>query len=137
MEISRTLESCLRQGVTVVGLPCTITSVSGSEVSCLTASYGKTSAVNPGKGAVVLTLTVTGTAAATANATYEYIDLWSRYTTWGGEYINGVKNVIPGLETTGDSIWIQAGQRLLLDCDIDVYFLIVQGDLEFDRRSML
>ena len=53
-------------------------------------------------------------------------------TTWGGEYINGVKNTIPGLETTGDSMWIQPGQRILLDCDIKVYMLIVQGNLEFD-----
>ena len=40
-------------------------------------------------------------------------------------YINGVKNTIPGVEAQGQSIWIQAGQRLLLDCDIDVYMLIV------------
>lgn len=57
-------------------------------------------------------------------------------TTWGGEYINGVKNTIPGLETTGDSMWIQPGQRILLDCDIKVYMLIVQGNLEFDRKDI-
>ena len=127
--------------VTVVGLPCMITSVSGNEVSCLTSSYGKTSAANSGNGAVHLTLPAIGTAAATGNATYEYVDLWSRYTTWGGEYIvdrkgEYVKNTIPGVETTGDTIWIQTGQRLLLDADIDVYLLIVQGDLEFDRKDI-
>ena len=109
--------------VTVVGLPCAITSVAGSEVVCLTASHGRTTAANPGNGPVLLTLPAIGSAAATANATYEYIDLWSRYTTWGGEYVGGVRNRIPGLETTGDSVWIQTGQRLLLDCDIDVYEL--------------
>ena len=51
-------------------------------------------------------------------------------------YINGVKNTIPGVEAQGQSIWIQAGQRLLLDCDIDVYMLIVQGTLEFDRKDI-
>ena len=51
-------------------------------------------------------------------------------------YINGVKNTIPGVEAQGQSIWIQAGQRLLLDCDIDVYMLIVQGTLEFDRTDI-
>ena len=71
--------------VTVVGLPCTVTNVSAYEVSCLTASYGTTSRDNPGDGVVLLTLHASGAAAATANATYEYIDLWSRYTTWGGE----------------------------------------------------
>ena len=63
------------------------------------------------------------------------------YTTWGGEYVTDwtgdlVKNTIPGLETTGDTVWIQTGQRLLLDCDISVYMLIVQGDLEFDRKDI-
>ena len=122
--------------VTVVGLPCAVASVTGFSISCLTSSYGKTSATNPGNGPVALTLPAVGTAAATANTSYEYIDLWSRYTTWGGEYINGVKNTIPGLETKGDSIWIQRGQRILLDCDIKVYMLIVQGNLEFDRKDI-
>ena len=80
----------------------------------------------------MLTVHAMGAAAATTNATYEYIDLWSRYTTWGGEYINGVPNTIPGVETSGDSIWIQPGQRILLDASINVYMLIVQGSLEFD-----
>ena len=133
--------------VTVVGLPCAVTSVSAtattnrSEVACLTSSHGKTSAANPGVGPVELTLPSMGTAAATQNAVYSYIDLWSRYSTWGGEYVtdwtgNLVKNTIPGLETTGDTVWIQTGQRLLLDCDISVYLLIVQGDLEFDRKDV-
>ena len=112
--------------VTVVGRPCAVQSVDGAEVVCLTSSYGETSAANPGNGPVHLTLRAIGTAVATEEATYEYIDLWSRYTTWGGEYVRGVKNTIPGVETTGDTIWIQTGQRLLLDCDVDVYMLIVQ-----------
>ena len=64
--------------------------------------------------------------------------MWSRYTTWGGEYVTDWtgKNTIPGLETTGDTVWIQTGQSLLLDCDISVYMLIVQGDLEFDRKDI-
>ena len=41
-----------------------------------------------------------GTSAAGANATYEYIDLWSRSTTWGGGP--------PPVE--GDTVWIQPGQ---------------------------
>lgn len=122
--------------VRIAGLPCKVQSVTVSEVTCLTASYGVTSVAKPGSGPVRLTLLATGTAAATSNATYEYIDLWSRYTTWGGNYIDGVRNTIPGLETTGDSIWIQTGQRILLDCDIKVYMLIVQGSLEFDRKDI-
>jgi hypothetical protein len=125
--------------VTIVGLSCVVQSVSPSEgkVTCLTASHGVTSATNPGVGPVSLTLASDGgTAAATANATYEYVDLWSRYTTWGGRVVDGKLNTIPGVETTGDSIWIQVGQRLLLDCDVRVYMLIVQGTLEFDRKDI-
>ena len=65
--------------VRIAGLPCKVQSVTVSEVICLTASYGVTSVAKPGSGPVRLTLLATGTAAATSNATYEYIDLWSRY----------------------------------------------------------
>ena len=47
--------------VTIVGLPCAVQSVTASEVTCLTASYGVTSAANPGFGPVRLTLLATGT----------------------------------------------------------------------------
>ena len=45
-------------------------------------------------------------------------------------YGEGGSGPIPGLETTGDSVWIQQGQRIMLDCDIRLYMLIVQGSLE-------
>ena len=64
-------------------------------------AHGRTSAANTGRGAVELTAIATvGTAATSANATYEYIDLWSRSTTWGGGP--------PPVE--GDTVWIQPGQ---------------------------
>ena len=93
--------------VDVVGLPCVVQSVQTSSVTCTTSSYGVTSSDKPGVGPVSLTIKSMGTAVTTSNATYEYVDLWSRRTTWGGE-----ANTIPGLETTGDSIWIQVGQRI-------------------------
>ena len=52
-------------------------------------------------------------------------------TTWGG-----AGSTIPGLVTEGtqgDSIWIQKGQRIRLDCDIKVYMMVIQGTLEFAR----
>ena len=64
-------------------------------------AHGRTSAANTGRGAVELTAIATvGSAATSANATYEYIDLWSRSTTWGGGP--------PPVE--GDTVWIQPGQ---------------------------
>ena len=46
---------------------------------------------------------------------------WCRRTTWGGEGYS-----IPGVESPFNSVWIQQGQRLLLDCDVRIYMLIVQ-----------
>jgi len=119
--------------VTIAGKACTVSlaSASSNQVRCTTGSYGVTSLANPGLGSVQLTIASVGTAAATAEATYEYIDLWSRRTTWGG-----AGYTIPGLETAGDSVWIQNGQRILLDCSVRLYMLIVQGVLQFDRVNI-
>ena len=119
--------------VTIVGKACVVGSVDAVSgvVTCTTGSYGKTSLANPGAGLVHLTVAGVGSAAAAAEAHYEYIDLWCRRTTWGGDAYT-----IPGSETKGDSIWIQNGQRILLDCDIDVYMMIIQGVLEFDRKDI-
>ena len=68
-----------------------------------------------------------GTSAASANATYEYIDLWSRDTTWGG----GPAPV------EGDSVWIQPGQKILYDVSSPrLYMLIIQGEFIFDRADL-
>ena len=117
--------------VLIAGVACPVTSVSTTQVQCTTSSYGTTSFANPGVGLVELTIDGIGTAAAAGAARYEFVDLWSRRTTWGGAGFT-----IPGLETTGDSVWIQTGQRILLDCDINVYMLVVQGTLEFDRVDL-
>ena len=91
-------------------------------------AHGRTSAANTGRGAVELTAIATvGTAATSANATYEYIDLWSRSTTWGGGP--------PPVE--GDSVWIQPGQRILYDVSSPrLYMLIIQGEFIFDRTDL-
>ena len=100
--------------VSVVGLPCAVTSVSATEVVCLTSSHGVTSAGRLGKGAVDLTVAAVGRAAASSNATYQYIDLWSRYTTWGSS-VGGADGITrPGIDTEGESVWIQVGQNIWL-----------------------
>ena len=100
---------------------CLVTSVIAGQVICTTGSYGVTSIYNPGSGPVTITVSHLGTAASTSDAVYEYVDLWSRLTTWGGY------GPIPGMETTGDSVWIQPGQRIMLDGDVELYMMIVQG----------
>ena len=90
--------------VTTVGKPCTVTRADRAtgEVSCLTGSYGVTTLANPGLGMVELTVAGVGLAASYKGADYEYVDLWSRRTTWGGEGYT-----IPGVESKFDSVWMQ------------------------------
>ena len=122
--------------VSVVGLACAVRAVTAATVTCTTSSYGVTRAGRLGHGPVDLIVASLGRAVASSNATYQYIDLWSRYTTWGSS--EGGKGGVtrPGIDTVGDSVWIQRGQHILLDADINVYMLIVQGTLEFDRRDL-
>ena len=78
-------------------------------------------------GFELTTIASVGTSAASSNATYEYIDLWSRSTTWGGGP--------PPVE--GDSVWIQPGQRILYDVSSPrLYMLIIQGEFIFDRADL-
>ena len=79
-------------------------------------------------GGIELTAIATvGTSAASANGTYEYIDLWSRSTTWGGSP--------PPIE--GDSVWIMPGQKILYDVSAPrLYMLIIQGEFIFDRADL-
>ena len=116
--------------ITIAGTACAVYFANGDTVRCVTGSYGRTTQANPGSGLLHMTVEGYGTAATEPEALYEYIDLWSRLTTWGGS------GPIPGLETTGDSVWIQQGQRILLDCNVKLYMIIVQGVLEFDRRDI-
>ena len=86
----------------IAGIAATVDTIAydgaDATVGITTGAHGRTSATNSGRGAVELTVVATvGTSAASANATYEYIDLWSRSTTWGGGP--------PPVE--GDTVWIQ------------------------------
>ena len=95
-------------------------------VGVTTGAHGRTSAARPGVGGFELTtIASVGTSAAGANATYEYIDLWSRSTTWGGGP--------PPVE--GDSVWIQPGQRILYDVSSPrLYMLIIQVRVKVRAR---
>ena len=61
--------------VSVVGLPCVVSTVTTTEVTCTTSSYGATRAGRLGRGPIDLTVAPLGRAAASSNATYQYIDL--------------------------------------------------------------
>lgn len=59
---------------------------------------------------------------------YEYVDLWSRHTTWGG-------NPPPG---PGDSVVIPAGTFVLLDISPPpLVAILIQGTLKFDDTQQV
>jgi hypothetical protein len=112
--------------VSIAGVACAVTDIDRATgtVQCTTGLHGRTSLAQPGAGPVLLTVAGVGTAAADAAATYEYVDLWSRNTTWGGG----------PAPLAGDSVWIPPGQTLVLDTSPPkLYMMVIQGHLVFDR----
>ena len=98
-----------------------------TRVLCTTGSHGPTSTSAPGLGLVELTVEGVGLAAAAVESAYQYVDLWSRYSSWGG-------NPPP---IHGDTVWIQKGRTLLLDVSPPrLYFLLIEGALIFDRADL-
>lgn len=118
--------------VLVAGILCAVTHAADTNVTCVTGSYGRTIGDRTGEGSVELTIAGVGTAIATEDCAYEYVDLWSRVSTWGG-----IGNSIPGVGGRQlDSVWIQRGQKVVLDLDVRIYMLIVEGQLEFEQMDV-
>ena len=97
-------------------------------VACRTGYHGPTSYGARGVGLAELTVAGLGLGAASVDAQYQYVDLWSRYSTWGG-------NPPP---IRGDTVWIQPGQTLMLDYSPPyLYFLLIDGGtVIFDRTDI-
>ena len=115
--------------VTIAGVACAVESVdrSAGKVSCVTGTYGPTSIAKPGEGPIYVLVEGRGAAVVDAGVKYEYIDLWSSKTTWGGS----------NPPVVGDTVWIPVGQRVLLDVSPPrLYMLVVQGSLIFDRVNL-
>ncbi|CAG9461071.1 unnamed protein product [Pedinophyceae sp. YPF-701] len=67
---------------------------------------------------------------ATAFTTFQYVDLWSRLTTWGGTQA--------GVPVEGDSIIVPEGQTLVMDISPPrLRLILLEGDLEFDEEAVL
>ena len=90
----------------------------GSRLFCTTA-VGRTR-LEPDR---LIVSTSTGDGDAYTTSTYQYIDLWSSWTTWG--------NTPPPVE--GDSVVVSEGQVVVVDYSPPRFFLIiVMGHLKFD-----
>jgi hypothetical protein len=120
--------------ITIAGLPCgAITQTGTTILSCTTASTtaGNPAAVKPlGPRQVAVLFPDRGLAAVArpggAPVTYEYVDLWSRSTTWGGG---------PPPEE-GDSVMVPANTTVLLDVSPPrLYALVLEGNLVFDDTA--
>ena len=60
---------------------------------------------------------------AAGSFTYQYVDLWSRRSTWGGN--------LPPVD--GDSVYIPAGTNVMLDVSPPrLNLVVVEGNLVFD-----
>jgi hypothetical protein len=105
------------------GVPCTVTAVNASAVTCIT---GVRTTIAPPSVSVVVA--GAGVAVYNVSTTYfRYLDRWSAVTTWADQE--------PPVE--GDTVIVPAGQAILVDVSPPRLFLVlVQGELVFDRRDL-
>eukprot|EP00698_Gefionella_okellyi_P011072 TRINITY_DN2904_c0_g2_i1.p1 TRINITY_DN2904_c0_g2~~TRINITY_DN2904_c0_g2_i1.p1 ORF type:complete len:3969 (+),score=910.30 TRINITY_DN2904_c0_g2_i1:483-12389(+) len=106
--------------VTINGVQAVVTSWSDTQILATTGFSGTTAEAR-------VQVTVGSNGVAATSATYFYVDLWSRRTTWG----NGP------LPIEGDSIVIPEGRHVLLDVSTPVLNLVViYGNLIFDEVDL-
>jgi hypothetical protein len=109
------------------GYPCSVTNVDDAFLECVTSP--RTNGISPasiqvfvaGKGFAVI-------ANGTENKLFQYIDFWSDPQSW-------VNSDFP---VDGDSVQVPEGQAILLDRNSpQLFLLLIQGHLEFDRRDLI
>jgi hypothetical protein len=121
--------------ISIAGFPCTnISQENATSIACITSApySNETSPASrkkpQGPQRVRLNFADRGDAEHVNNRTvaYEYVDLWSRQTTWGG-------NPPP---VDGDSVLVPANATVLLDVSPPVlYAVVLEGNLVFDDEA--
>lgn len=107
--------------VRVAGTECVVEFVNASLIRCQTGAHGR--AAPPADVLVTLPGGSMSIAAADGEAAFQYVDLWSSPTSWGGMPPPG----------EGDSVVIPPDQTILMDVSPPpLYTIIVQGTLIFD-----
>ncbi len=107
-----------------------VTLLSATTLTCITQNPGTPKPLGPLP--VTITFADRGSALpvnstpGTPQISYEFVDLWSRRTTWGGGD--------PPIE--GDSVLIPAGTTVLLDVSPPALYAVgVEGNLRFDDEA--
>ncbi|KXZ54727.1 hypothetical protein GPECTOR_4g796 [Gonium pectorale] len=109
--------------VTIGQTPCSsVVVVSSTSITCTTGKPPSDVLRSP----LPVTVFQEGRGNGRGSVNYQYIDLWSRNSTWGG-------GPLPGFE---DSVVIPAGITVLLDMSPPKLFIVVlQGNLIFDETQ--
>jgi len=116
--------------VSIGGVPCAVEQASASSIVCLT---GAPQDKPQGPRAVEVLVPGWGRAVPAGGggtaAEYEYVDLWSRASTWGGD--------AAGIPTEGDTVVIPRGTTVLLDVSPPpLVALLIQGRLVVDPAAL-
>ncbi|KAG2491954.1 hypothetical protein HYH03_009686 [Edaphochlamys debaryana] len=106
--------------ITIGGTQCgNLTVVNSTAIRCTTGRPPKTILRVP----LPVVVWQSGRGYSRSNATFQYIDVWSRNSTWGG-------GPLPG---EGDSVHIPPGITVLMDVSPPpLYLIVLEGNLVFD-----
>ncbi|KAK0070514.1 fibrocystin-L [Biomphalaria pfeifferi] len=106
--------------VKISGVACDVTEVTDNQIKC------RTGAASSGNSLVEVNRLNQGLSKQ-ISAAFQYIDLWSSPSTWGGE----------SPPADGDFVVIPANQIILLDTNTTVLkMLLIQGQLIFDEANV-
>lgn len=89
-----------------------------------------------GDAAVIVAVAGSGASVAAPNAVFQYADLWSSRTTWGGNDPPVGCGDFEGDRECKTSVVIPKGQVIILDVPAPrLYLLLIQGTLIFDPEA--
>ena len=101
---------------------CTVTAVTNTAVTCTTNARPLDRLAEP---SIVVTVAGKGLAVVPPLVRFKYLDRWSSVTSW----------MFQEIPSPGDSVTIPPGQALLLDTNVDLFLLLVQGELIWDTTQ--
>ncbi|GAX81122.1 hypothetical protein CEUSTIGMA_g8556.t1 [Chlamydomonas eustigma] len=106
------------------GASCNISFFNNTSITCITSAPPTANPANP--FLICVLNPATGCAYSATSLSYQYVNLWSRRSTWGG-------GTPP---SDGDTVFIPSGSTVVLDISPPrLYLLVIQGNLMFDPQA--